>query len=150
MISYSAPDLTQHPPRSPRVRLGNFVHLPRLLDKTRAHAAEKIGEYIYNCPLDQRFFSFTGINADAFLAMVKTGVSDTEALAWVLKGLTPQRTPWEIEAWSSWVERSSPGDSRRHLFFSEEITRLAAARDDIRTAFDRLELDDFTAFGGRG
>ena len=39
MISYSTPDLTQHPPRSPRVRLGGFVHLPRLLDKARAYAA---------------------------------------------------------------------------------------------------------------
>jgi hypothetical protein len=45
MISYSAPDLSQHPPRSPRARLGGYVHLPRLLDKARAHLAGRMGEY---------------------------------------------------------------------------------------------------------
>ena len=30
MITYSTPDLTQHPPRSPRVRLGGYVHLALL------------------------------------------------------------------------------------------------------------------------
>jgi len=65
MITYSAPDLTQHPPRSPRVRLGGYVHLARLLDKARAFAAGKPGEYVYPCPLDQRFFAFTGIDPAA-------------------------------------------------------------------------------------
>ena len=38
-MNYSTPDLSQHPPRSPRTRLGGYAHLPRLLDKARAHAA---------------------------------------------------------------------------------------------------------------
>ena len=42
MIDYRHPDLTQHPPRSPRVRLGGFAHLPRLLDKARAFAAGRL------------------------------------------------------------------------------------------------------------
>jgi hypothetical protein len=150
MISYSAPDLTQHPPRSPRVRLGGFVHLARLLDKTRAFAAGKQGEYIYACPLDQRFFAFTGLNADAFLAAVKSGKNDTEMLAWVMEHLTPARAAWEIEAWSRWLEALAPGDAKRHGTFAEHITQLAAGRDDIRTMFDRLDLDDYVSFGGRG
>ncbi|MEJ1973364.1 MAG: DUF5069 domain-containing protein [Lacunisphaera sp.] len=36
VINLFAPDLTRHPPRSPRTRLGGFVHLPRLIDKARA------------------------------------------------------------------------------------------------------------------
>ena len=39
MLNLSAPDFSQHPPRSVRVRLGGFAHLPRLLDKARAAAA---------------------------------------------------------------------------------------------------------------
>ena len=35
----NAPDLTQRPPRSPRVRLGGYTILPRLLDKARATIA---------------------------------------------------------------------------------------------------------------
>ena len=33
----STPDLRQRPPRSPRVRLGGYVILPRMLDKGRDH-----------------------------------------------------------------------------------------------------------------
>jgi len=40
MTNLSAPDFTVHPPRSVRVRLGGYAHLPRLLDKARASAAE--------------------------------------------------------------------------------------------------------------
>ncbi len=53
-----APDLSQRPPRSPRVRLGGYVILPRMLDKGRASLIGKNGEYHYACPLDQRFLAF--------------------------------------------------------------------------------------------
>ena len=29
LMNYSTPDLTQHPPRSPRARMGGYVLLPR-------------------------------------------------------------------------------------------------------------------------
>ena len=38
MALTNAPDLTQRPPRSPRVRLGGYAILPRLLDKGRARS----------------------------------------------------------------------------------------------------------------
>ena len=60
-----APDLTQRPPRSPRVRLGGFVILPRMLDKGRATLAGKAGEFHFNCPLDQQFLNFAGIDPRA-------------------------------------------------------------------------------------
>ena len=47
MINYSVPDLSRHPPRSVRVRLGGFAHLPRLLDKARAESVGKNGPYHY-------------------------------------------------------------------------------------------------------
>ncbi|WP_221028806.1 DUF5069 domain-containing protein [Actomonas aquatica] len=150
MIDYSAPDLTQHPPRSPRVRLGGFVHLPRLLDKARAFAAGKHGDYIYPCPMDERLFAFAGVDATAFLDAVKCGKSDTEMLAWLMEHLSPARLPHEILAWSDWLENLAPGDPRRHGNFATEIERMAPGRLDIVTTFDRLELDDYTAFGGRG
>ncbi len=149
MVNYSYPDLTQHPPRSPRVKLGGFVHLPRLLDKARAEAAGKIGEFIYPCPLDNRFFAFTGLNPDALLAEVKTGRNDTEMLAWVMNNLTPKRQPWEIQAWSDYLSALSPGDIQRHKVFAEHIERLGPGRDDIFTYFDRLDLDDYASYGGK-
>ena len=150
MINYSAPDLSQHPPRSPRVRLGGFVHLPRLLDKARAQAIGRLGEYVFPCPLDKRFFAFTGIEADALLTEIKAGRTDTEMLAWIMARLTPARNPWEIEAWSRWLENLAPGDAARHTQFAEALQNLAPGRDDLRTTFDRLDLDDYASFGGRG
>lgn len=150
-FNYATPDLTRHPPRSPRVRLGGYVHLPRLLDKARAVAAGKQGDYIYPCPLDKRFFAFTGIAPDAFLAAIKTdaGRTDSAMLAWVNAHTRPDRAPHEILAWSAWLETLSPGDADRHAGFADAIRTLAPARDDIRTTFDRLDLDDYTSFGGQ-
>ncbi len=150
MIDYTAPDLTRHPPRSPRVRLGGFVHLPRLLDKTRAVLAGRQGDYLFPCPLDERFFAFTGIAAEAFLAAVRAGHNDTAMLAWVRAQLRPARTAQEILAWSAALEASGADNVRRHTTIAADITRFAAARDDVHTAFDRLDLDDYVSFGGKG
>ena len=76
----SAPDLTKRPPRSPRVRLGGYVLLPRMIDKGRADIAGKTGEYHYNCPLDQRFVEFVGIDPAALREQLASGKGDGEIL----------------------------------------------------------------------
>jgi len=63
--AFKAPNLTTNPPRSPRVRVGNYALLPRLLDKCRADIAGYIGEYHTNCPIDQEFLNYAGIDYDA-------------------------------------------------------------------------------------
>src|SRR4051812_6327695 len=80
----AAPDLTQRPPRSPRVRLGGYVLLPRMLDKGRALLAGKLGEYRFNGKgMDRHFYNFTGISAEALLAELAAGKGDGEIIAWV-------------------------------------------------------------------
>jgi hypothetical protein len=71
-------------------------------------------------------------------------------LAWVMDHLRPARAPHEILAWSQWLESLSIGDVRRHRAFADEIARLAPERADIVTYFDRLDLDDYVSFGGKG
>src|SRR5205809_6286144 len=102
------PDLTRRPPRSPRVRLGGYAILPRMLDKGRATLAGKNGEYRYNCPLDQRFLSFTGIDAKRLLAELKKGKGDGEILEWIEANAKHKRAPWEIQQWSDWMDRRGP------------------------------------------
>lgn len=148
-VNYRAPDLTRHPPRSPRTRLGGYVHLPRLIDKARAMAAGTIGEYHYPCPFDARFFGYTGLNADAFLAEVKSGKTDAELLAYVVEFSQPKRHPAEIVTWSHWMEQLVPTVPDGREFFNEVHRKNAAHRDDIATWFDWLELDDFVTFGGQ-
>lgn len=148
MVAYKTPDLTQHPPRSPRIRLGGFAVLPRIIDKTRAHLAGKCGEYKWNNPLDQRLFKFLGVTAEEFLAAVQAAPSDTAVLAWVSAHSRPVRQEWEILAWTSWIDNLAPGDARRHSMFLEDITAKCPHREDIRTLFDRLDMDDYVTFGG--
>ena len=95
-MSLHTPDLTQFPPRSPRVRLGGYVILPRMLDKGRALLAGKQGEYHYNCPLDQRFLEFVGIDAEEIKSVLSQ--SDTNVLAWINAHAKHARTGPEISA----------------------------------------------------
>ena len=148
MIDYRNPDLTQHPPRSPRVRLGGFAHLPRLLDKARAVIAGRNGLYVYPAMMDRQFFSFTGIDSAAFLEVVRTGKSDAEMLSWVTECMRPVRTQSEIVQWSSWLETFGPGDAEGHAWLAERINDYGPKRDDIRTYCEHLDLDDYVSFGG--
>ena len=147
MINYSTPDLTQHPPRSVRVRLGGYAHLARLLDKARAVIAGKAGEFHYNCPLDQRFFAFTGINHEAMLAEIKTGKTDVQILEWV--NTTSKRSLNEVVAWSAWLEQLGPGGAPGHEWIASVLKGHNSARDDIRSFADLLDFDDYMSYGGK-
>ena len=149
MPDYSHPDLTQHPPRSPRVRLGGFAHLPRLLDKARAVLAGTNGEYRYDTMMDRFFFDYAGIDAADFLEAVRRGCTDSEMLAWVMEHLQPRRTPAEIAHWSSWLETQGPGNATRHAWLSDRMKQYGPMRGDIQTWCDHLDLDDYVAFGGK-
>jgi uncharacterized protein DUF5069 len=148
MLNLSNPDLTQHPPRSPRVQLGGYVHLPRLIDKARALISGKAGAYNYNCPLDKHFFRFTGIDHEALLAEIRKGGSDSEVLAWVR--LNSKRLPSEVAVWSQWMRTLAPGGNEGHEWFGEVIKAAAENRNDIFGFFDLLDLDDYVTFGGKG
>src|ERR1700742_4460347 len=113
----NAPDLTQRAPRSPRVRLGGYGALPRMLDKGRATLVGKNGEYSYNCPLDQRILSFIGIDADALKAQLATGKGDGEILEWINANAKNKRTEWEIEQWSTYMENRGPNSNPDTLQF---------------------------------
>jgi len=149
MAVTNAPDLTQRPPRSPRVRLGGYVILPRMLDKGRAAIAGKNGEYNYACPLDQRFLDFAGVKADALKKQFAAGKGDTEILQWIQKNAKHQRTDPEILAWSAYHEQRAPADTESREFFHGVHAKIAPKREDIATWFDLLDLDDHVTFGGK-
>jgi hypothetical protein len=143
-------DLTQRPPRSFRVRLGNYVVLARMLDKGRATLAKKNGEYVYNSPTDQRLVQFLGFDPKAMLKKLASGKGDGEMLEWVQAHSKTPRSPWEIEAWSAYMDKRAPdSDAETLAFFAEHLGRLSKTREDIKTFFEFLELDDYVSFGGK-
>jgi hypothetical protein len=146
-MSLNTPDLTKFPPRSPRVRLGGYVILPRMLDKGRATVAGKNGEYHYACPLDQRFLEFAGIDPEALKK--ELGKGDGEILAWIEKNAKHKRSPVEIAAWSVAAEQRVPADLESREFFNGLHKQAAPQREDIASWFDLLDVDDYVSFGGK-
>ena len=141
-------DLTQRPPRSPRVRLGGYTILPRLLDKARAVIAGTAGEYKYNNPNDGHFFRFTGLTPEALMEQVKIGAGDWDMLLWVSEHAPHKRSALEIQQWSDWSQTVAFNDVEMREWFTDQIKRLNPAREDLRGTFDYLDLDDFVSFGG--
>lgn len=148
-MSFDKPDLTQRPPRSPRVRLGGYVILPRMLDKGRATLAGTNGEYSYNCPLDQQFVRFVGIDPEGLKQQLAEGKGDGEILAWINATATFIRTEPEIIAWSTWHATRAPGELEMRAFFNSLHAAAAPERADIEGWFDLLDLDDYVTYGGK-
>ena len=148
-INYNAPDLTQHPPRSPRVHLGGYAALPRMLDKGRATLAGKNGEYHYACPLDQRILSFAGIDPDQLKAQLALGKGDGDILEWITANSTTKPKEWEIAQWSTYMATRAPGDVETKEYFTGMVAALTKTREDILSWADLLDLDDYVSFGGK-
>ena len=145
----SAPDLSQRPPRSPRVRLGGFVLLARCLDKGRATLAGMNGEYHFDCPLDQHILNFAGIKADDLKKQLALGKGDEAILRWITAHSTTKPTVWEIFQWNTYQEQSGPGSLEMRQWFNGYLEKLSKTREDIYTLFDILDLDDYVSFGGK-
>ena len=126
-----AKDLTKEAPRSPRIRLGGYAILGRTTDKCRAFLAGTIGEYHFNCPLDNQLFGFKGITGDDFKHEVEHGASDQALAGWVDKN-GAHKTPEEIKAWSDGASKNTGLMNRSG---KEELLhrRMQKARDRSRT-----------------
>ncbi|MEO7598431.1 MAG: DUF5069 domain-containing protein [Opitutus sp.] len=150
-MSFSAPDLTQRPPRSLRVRLGGYVMLPRILDKARASVAGLLGDYLYKgTGMDRHFLSFTGIDHEALKAEVAGGAGDGDMLAWIQANAKHPRAPWEIAQWSEYHSKRGPdSDTETWTDFGASVAKFSMTREDVVTWFDLLDLDDHCTFGGK-
>lgn len=149
MANINAFDLTQRPPRSPRARLGGYCILPRMLDKGRATVAGKHGEFHYNCPLDQEFLKFAGVDAEKVKSQLATGLGDGEILKWITENSTTKPSQVQIASWTAFQEQRGANNLESRKFFNEYHEKLAPHRDDVANWFDILDIDDFVSFGGK-
>jgi hypothetical protein len=130
--------------------LGNYVILARMLDKGRATLAKKNGEYKYNSGTDQHLVRFLGFDPDALLKQLAAGKGDGEILEWVQSHSKTPRTTWEIEAWSAFFEKRGPDNDAETLeLFAGYVGKFSKTREDIKTWFEAIELDDYVSFGGK-
>lgn len=145
MPELHAKDLSKEPPRSPFVRLGGFCILARTIDKCRAQIAGTIGQYEYNCELDQMVFQFIDMNANDFKEHVSQGHSDEEIISW-MKEYGISKTEEEINEWSDSIEKTTYyHDPEGHDWFVSECSRLGLDPSKT-TLFQYLDEDDKISF----
>ena len=96
----NALDLTKEYPRSPRETLGGYVVAARALDKCRAEIAGTNGEYHFDCPLDNFFFDFVGIEGASFKEFVATGADDAAVAQWLTEN-SKNQSQEEIVQWNN-------------------------------------------------
>ena len=138
-------DLTTQAPHSARKRIGGFAIAARTVDKCRASLAGTLGEYHYDCPLDNVLFSFKGINGEQFKAAVRAAKTYEEIGDWLQANGT-KKTPAEIKAWSDGVEADSPmKNPEKRAYFIENCSKLGL-NPETSTTFDWLEEDDRASF----
>src|SRR5881398_1351455 len=117
-------DLTKESPRSPRIRVGGYAILGRTLYKCRALVGGNIGEYHFDCPLDNTLFGFKGVKGDDFKAQIENGASDQQMAEW-LDQSGEKKTPEEIKRWGEEAEASSLySEPEKREFFVEECQKL--------------------------
>jgi hypothetical protein len=138
-------DLTKEAPRSPHTRVGGYVILGRTIDKCRALLWGNIGDYHFDCPLDNMLFGWKGIKGDDFKAVVERGAGDDEIARWVDEHGT-RKSEDEKRAWCEEMAKSNPYDDpeKREWYVGE----LEKYQLDPKTTplFDWLDADDRASY----
>ena len=103
--------------------------------------AGNIGEYHFDCPLDNTLFGFKGVKGVDFKAQIENGASDQQMAEW-LDANGEKKTPEEIKRWGDEVEANNPyNDPDKRDWFVEQVKPLGL--DPAKTTlFDWLEADD--------
>lgn len=133
-------DLTREYPRSVKDKVLGVVQLARTIDKAKAVAHGNVGEYHYNCPMDQAVLGFLGMNADELLDIVRTSKSDAEIES-RLAPIVRKKSAAEIEQWNNdWLNHEPEGTSLEAL---EALrAQIAPDRKDVTTWAGLLDLDE--------
>jgi hypothetical protein len=141
----TAKNLTQQAPTSPRVRTGGYVILARMADKGRAAINGTVGEYHFDCPLDNFLFGFKGVKGSDVKDLLANGATNEDIAAWLDKNGTP-KTASEITAWSDSMEAANPyNDPEKREWFAGECAKVGIDPKN-HTLFDWLETDDRLSF----
>ncbi len=138
-----AKDLTREYPRSPRETLAGYVIAARMLDKCRAVLNGSAGEYHFNCPLDQQFLSFAGIDAERFKAFVATGATDAEIADWITKH-AQSRPRTEVIQWNNELRCKRVCDMPTQLqeFLEDYIPKFVPRNRPVYVWFDVYDLEE--------
>ena len=135
-------DLTTSYPASVREKLLGIVQLKRTIDKGKAEAIGKAGEYNYDCPMDKHLFEWLGISGEDLLDVIKSAKSDDEISEYVAP-YVHAKTDEEIEAFNSgWLQYGPEPGTPAMDYFVKLRSEVAPDRTDVMNWADLLDLDE--------
>jgi hypothetical protein len=142
-MNIEALNLNTEVPRSPRTVLGGHVIAGRTLDKCRAAIAGTLGDYHFDCPLDQLFLSFAGISAEEFKSFVATGADDNAVAEWIQANGTAH-TQEEIVQWNNDLryKRISEMPIELQVFLEGYIPEFIPAGRVVNYWFDVYDIEE--------
>jgi hypothetical protein len=142
-VKTMAKDLAQEPPRSPRETLAGYIIAARVLDKCRAFLNGTLGEYDFDCFMDNLFFGFAGIQAEAFKNFVATGASDEEVAGWIQEH-SKQTEKLEIVKWNNQIRYMTINQMSEHIqvFMEDYIAQNVPKHRPIYHVFDIFDLEE--------
>jgi hypothetical protein len=133
-------DLTKSYPRSVSAKWQGIVQLGRAVDKAKAKAHGNLGEYNYDCPMDQGVFEFLGIDGNELLEVVRNAKGDAEIEAYT-RPFVAKKSAQEIEQWNQeWLSHKPSAESLE--YFTTLRDSIDPLRTDIVTWADLLDLDE--------
>ena len=140
-----APDLTKGFPHSPHAMLAGYILAKRALDKCRAELAGTLGEYHFDCPLDNMFLGFAGLKGADLKEFVATGADDAAVAKWIEDHAT-KRPRIEIIKWNNDLryKRLSEMPDQIQEYMEDYIPKNVAAAviHHIRYFFDVFDAEE--------
>ena len=144
-VNTKGKDLTKEPPRSPKTRVGGYAILGRTIDKCRALLWGNIGEYHFDCPLDNMLFGFKSVKGDDFKAFVETGANDEEIANWLDRNGIPKGEK-DKQAWSDEVMKVNfYNNPEKRDWYIEQLKPLGLDPEDD-TLVRLAETDDKASY----
>lgn len=132
-------------PRSPRETMCGWVYLPRFVDKIRLHLAGKLhSDYTDNfCKaMDGTWLEMAGVNAQAFIEVVRRSRTDGEVCDWVrLNANQSESVKTDHRERVLNHPRADDAVMQDRLKMRKEQSGFGH-RDDIKSFFDYIDADE--------
>ena len=133
-------DLSKSFPRSPKQEMSGLVHLPRMIDKSRAYKENKLANYIFPCPLDKIILSFLRIDAETFANMTSEK-KDDEINEWA-KEIIKSKPQSNLDITNNQILERRPDSKDRFEYFNELRNKIDPSRIDVNTWAELIDLEE--------
>ena len=135
-------DLTTTHTRSPRAEIAGLAMAARAADKARASAAGTLGEYNYDCPMDNKLFAFVGTTAAEFLAGV-TSTADDGGAETLLAAKLASISGDAVAEYNAALVGHAPHDGTDGVkYYLGARARNGRGRTDIFTWTDLIDVEE--------